>query len=381
MTKEQLKNQIAKLIVRNGWVEQNGAFYKSMPKKELKAYVNANGGFTKGKVETLAFDPSTHDVNDVPSGAFYFKAKLSDESINLNGYRILLSARSEGFQNYFNDYEGGVYLQHDMDQPIGKTLEIWVTADELFAEGFAYDDLTQNRVSRWLVTDVSTGHIPLEVFYINDETQEKLTPSEFQDMLRDMVDDMYDNRNTRDEIKEAIADLQEKYIQTHTKVQIVEYSFVSVWANTNASVKTIRQNTLETLDTLGVELEGEYDVAEEQEDQEDTETNDTDDTQEDVKDTETNNDTNTGDDSLEIEGETPEAVEPTEPSENDAEVARLQAQVAELETNNKQLQEQIAELSVIQPIKVQATDVQANEFTYKVDHSKVQQNVKKLLRG
>jgi hypothetical protein len=63
---------------------------------------------------------------------------------------------------------------------------------------------------------------------MNDETQEKLTPSEFQDMLRDMVDDMYDNRNTRDEIKEAIADLQEKYIQTHTKVQIVEYSFVSV---------------------------------------------------------------------------------------------------------------------------------------------------------
>jgi hypothetical protein len=95
-----------------------------MPKKELKAYVNANGGFTKGKVETLAFDPSTVDVNDVPSGAFYFKAKLSDESINLNGYRILLSARSEGFQNYFNNYEGGVYLQHDMDQPIGKTLEI-----------------------------------------------------------------------------------------------------------------------------------------------------------------------------------------------------------------------------------------------------------------
>jgi hypothetical protein len=381
MTKEQLKNQIAKLIVRNGWVEQNGAFYKSMPKKELKAYVNANGGFTKGKVETLAFDPSTVDVNDVPSGAFYFKAKLSDESINLNGYRILLSARSEGFQNYFNDYEGGVYLQHDMDQPIGKTLNIWVTADELFAEGFVYDDLTQNRISRGLVTDVSTGHIPLEVFYINDETQEKLTPSEFQDMLRDMVDDMYDNRNTRDEIKEAIADLQEKYIQTHTKVQIVEYSFVSVWANTNASVKTIRQNTLESLDTLEVELEGEYEVAEEQEDQEDTETNDTDDTQEDVKDTETNNDTNTGDDSLKIEGETPEAVEPTEPSENDAEVARLQAQVAELETNNKQLQEQIAELSVITPIKVQATDVQANEFTYKVDHSKVQQNVKKLLRG
>lgn len=83
--------------------------------------------------------------NLIPEGAFSFEAVLSDESINMNGYRILLSAWQEGFANYFSDYEGLVYLQHDMDQPIGKTLDIAVDEEQgiLCARGFAYDDLTE----------------------------------------------------------------------------------------------------------------------------------------------------------------------------------------------------------------------------------------------
>jgi hypothetical protein len=74
----------------------------------------------------------------------------------------------------------------------------------------------------------------LEIKYINKDTNEEKTPSEFQNILRDMIDEMYMQGKSWDEIKQAIADMREIRVETHTKVQIVEYSFVSVGANTNA---------------------------------------------------------------------------------------------------------------------------------------------------
>ncbi|MDR0607545.1 MAG: hypothetical protein LBG52_04230 [Candidatus Peribacteria bacterium] len=112
----------------------------------------------------------------------------------MNGYRILLSAREEGFKKYFEDFEGLVYLQHDMDKPIGKTLEIFINEEQktLNARGFAYDDLTQNIVSRGLLHDISTGHLALEIKYINKETNEEKTPDEFEEMMWEMVERMFD---------------------------------------------------------------------------------------------------------------------------------------------------------------------------------------------
>lgn len=248
MKKSELKVLLRNIILRQQ-VESNSLdFYKSMTKKELKAFVNQHGGFTKGRVQTLSFSPTEEEKNLIPEGAFSFEAVLSDESINMNGYRILLSAWQEGFANYFSNYEGLVYLQHDMDQPIGKTLDIAVDEEQgiLCARGFAYDDLTEKRVSRGLVRDISTGHIPLEILYINKDTNEEKTPEEFFDLMRDMVDRMFDEGKKWSEIREAIGALQELWIQTHTKVQIIEYSFVSVGANKNAEVKRI--NAIEKLD-------------------------------------------------------------------------------------------------------------------------------------
>lgn len=248
MKKSELKAMLRNMILKQQVEENSLEFYKSMTKKELKAFVNQHGGFTKGKVQTLSFSPTEEEKNLIPEGAFSFEAVLSDESINMNGYRILLSAWQEGFAKYFSDYEGLVYLQHDTDQPIGKTLDMAVDEEQglLCARGFAYDDLTEKRVSRGLVRDISTGHIPLEIKYINKDTNEEKTPDEFFELMRDMVDRMFDEGKKRTEIREAIVALQELWIQTHTKVQIIEYSFVSVGANKNAEVKRI--NALEKLD-------------------------------------------------------------------------------------------------------------------------------------
>ena len=350
MKKSELKVLLRNMILRQQ-VESNSLdFYKSMTKKELKAFVNQHGGFTKGKVQTLSFSPTEEEKNLIPEGAFSFEAVLSDESINMNGYRILLSAWQEGFANYFSDYEGLVYLQHDMDQPIGKTLDIAVDEEQgiLCARGFAYDDLTEKRVSRGLVRDISTGHIPLEILYINKDTNEEKTPEEFFDLMRDMVDRMFDEGKKWSEIREAIGALQELWIQTHTKVQIIEYSFVSVGANKNAEVKRI--NAIEKLDNEipeDMEIENEKENDEQSEEKTDWATNDPE----------------TSENNLENEGETPEASEDTpDSSENEEkentlsdEIEKLKAENDKLQAENEQLKQdketlskQVAELEAKQ---------------------------------
>lgn len=332
MKKSELKAMLRNMILKQQVEENSLEFYKSMTKKELKAFVNQHGGFTKGKVQTLSFSPREEEKNLIPEGAFSFEAVLSDESINMNGYRILLSAWQEGFSKYFSDYEGLVYLQHDMDQPIGKTLDIVVDEEQaiLYARGFAYDDLTEKRVSRGLVRDISTGHIPLEILYINKDTQEEKTPDEFFELMRDMVDRMFDEGKKWSEIREAIVALQELWVCTHTKVQIIEYSFVSVGANKNAEVKRI--NTLEKLDNEipeDMEIENEANEQgtmnkEQSEEKTDWGTDDSD----------------TSEKNLENEGGTPEASQdtPESPENEDEEENTLSDEIEKLKAENNKLQ-------------------------------------------
>lgn len=326
MKKSELKALLRNMILKQKVEENSLDFYKSLTKKELKAFVNQHGGFTKGKVQTLSFSPREEEKNLIPEGAFSFEAVLSDESINMNGYKILLSAWQEGFAKYFSDYEGLVYLQHDMDQPIGKTFDIAVDEDQqvLYARWFAYDDLTDKRISRGLVRDISTGHIPLEILYINKDTQEEKTPDEFFDLMRDMVDRMFDEGKKWSEIREAIVALQELWIQTHTKVQIIEYSFVSVGANKNAEVKRI--NAIEKLDNEipeDMEIESEKGNDEQSEEKTDWATNDPE----------------TSENNLENEGGTPEASEdtPESPENEDEEENTLSAEIEQLKADNENL--------------------------------------------
>ena len=326
MKKSELKALLRNMILKQQVEENSLEFYKSMTKKELKAFVNQHGGFTKGKVQTLSFSPTEEEKNLIPEGAFSFEAVLSDESINMNGYRILLSAWQEGFAKYFSDYEGLVYLQHDTDQPIGKTLDIAVDEEQglLCARGFAYDDLTEKRVSRGLVRDISTGHIPLEIKYINKDTNEEKSPDEFFELMRDMVDRMFDEGKKWSEIREAIVALQELWVCTHTKVQIIEYSFVSVGANKNAEVKRI--NALEKIDNEipeDMEIENEEQGDEQQPEESDWKTNDPE----------------TSENNLENEGGTPEASQdtPESPENEDEEENTLSAEIEKLKADNENL--------------------------------------------
>lgn len=342
MKKSELKTLLRNMILKQQVEENSLDFYKSLTKKELKAFVNQYWGFTKGKVQALSFSPTEEGKNQIPEGAFSFEAVLSDESINMNGYKILLSAWQEGFAKYFSDYEWLVYLQHDMDQPIGKTFDIAVDEEQqvLYARWFAYDDLTDKRISRGLVRDISTGHIPLEIKYINKDTNEEKTPDEFFELMRDMVDRMFDEGKKWSEIREAIVALQELWIQTHTKVQIIEYSFVSVGANKNAEVKRI--NAIEKLDNEipeDMEIENEKENDEQSEEKSDWATNDAE----------------TSENNLENEGGTPEASEDIPPtdSENDqgeqnalsAEIEQLKADNENLKAENEQLKQDKETLS------------------------------------
>ena len=332
MKKSELKTLLRNMILKQQVEENSLDFYKSLTKKELKAFVNQYWGFTKGKVQTLSFSPTEEGKNQIPEGAFSFEAVLSDESINMNGYKILLSAWQEGFAKYFSDYEWLVYLQHDMDQPIGKTFDIAVDEEQqvLYARWFAYDDLTDKRISRGLVRDISTGHIPLEVLYINKDTNEEKTPDEFFELMRDMVDRMFDEGKKWAEIREAIVALQELWVCTHTKVQIVEYSFVSVWANKNAEVKRI--NAIEKLNS---------EIPEDMEIEHEDQTGD-------EKWSAIEEDTQPSDDNLENEGGTPEASEdiaPTDSENEEEEKKTLSAEIEQLKAENEQLKQDKETLS------------------------------------
>jgi hypothetical protein len=62
---------------------------KAMNKKELKAYINEHGGFSRGKVTSVE---NSSKPEGIPEGAIYLEAEISDESENHNGYVIELDA-------------------------------------------------------------------------------------------------------------------------------------------------------------------------------------------------------------------------------------------------------------------------------------------------
>ncbi|MDR0651251.1 MAG: hypothetical protein LBG59_07850 [Candidatus Peribacteria bacterium] len=149
---------------------------QSLPKKEFKEYVNANGGFSRGKVLTNSINAETK-IEGVPEGSIYLEMELSDESENMNGYVIEIDAREkpDGLKKFFNDFGGKLLYQHNQQEPIGKTLDIGIREDAtgrkyLRASAYAYDDYTENRLSRNLVTDISTSHLAFEIIFRNRET-------------------------------------------------------------------------------------------------------------------------------------------------------------------------------------------------------------------
>lgn len=282
---------------------------KAMNKKELKAYINEHGGFSRGKVTAVE---NSSKPEGIPEGAIYLEAEISDESENHNGYVIELEAwnKSWGLTKFFNEYGGKVLYQHNMYEPIGKTLSIEIKTDEnwrkyLGASGYAYDDYTEKRLSRGLTTDVSTGHIPLVIVYRHRETGEELTYEAYNEMLNTLVDNLIKEGRNFGYIRDALQNKIAEYQERHREVQLIEWSVVTLGSNANAEVKVIKNSMEEAKEDFSAEQLNE---AVEQDDPESPEGEN--------QEEKSNQD---GENHLKNEGGTPEADDDTPPKDSENE--------------------------------------------------------------
>lgn len=282
---------------------------KAMNKKELKAYINEHGGFSRGKVTAVENSSKTEGI---PEGAIYLEAEISDESENHNGYVIELEAwnKSWGLTKFFNEYGGKVLYQHNINEPIGKTLSIEIKTDNngrkyLGATGYAYDDYTDKRLSRGLTSDISTGHIPLVIVYRHRETGEELTYEAYNEMLNTLVDKLIDEGRNFGYIWDALQNKIAEYQERHREVQLIEWSVVTLGSNANAEVKVIKNSMEEaksefTEEELNASVEQDNPEAPEGENQEEKSDQD-------------------GENHLKNEGGTPEADDDTPPKDSENE--------------------------------------------------------------
>ena len=282
---------------------------KAMNKKELKAYINEHGGFSRGKVTAVE---NSSKPEWIPEGAIYLEAEISDESENHNGYVIELEAwnKSWGLTKFFNEYGGKVLYQHNINEPIGKTLSIEIKTDEnwrkyLGATGYAYDDYTDKRLSRGLTSDISTGHIPLVIVYRHRETGEELTYEAYNEMLDTLVDKLIDEGRNFGYIWDALQNKIAEYQERHREVQLIEWSVVTLGSNANAEVKVIKNSMEEaksefTEEELNASVEQDNPEAPEGENQEEISDQD-------------------GENHLKNEGGTPEADDDTPPKDSENE--------------------------------------------------------------
>ena len=282
---------------------------KAMNKKELKAYINEHGGFSRGKVTAVE---NSSKPEWIPEGAIYLEAEISDESENHNGYVIELEAwnKSWGLTKFFNEYGGKVLYQHNINEPIGKTLSIEIKTDEnwrkyLGATGYAYDDYTDKRLSRGLTSDISTGHIPLMIVYRHRETGEELTYEAYNEMLDTLVDKLIDEGRNFGYIWDALENKIAEYQERHREVQLIEWSVVTLGSNANAEVKVIKNSMEEAKSEF---TEEELNASVEQDDPESPEGEN----QEEKVDQD-------GENHLKNEGGTPEADDDTPPSDSENE--------------------------------------------------------------
>ena len=283
---------------------------KAMNKKELKAYINEHGGFSRGKVTAVE---NSSKPEWIPEGAIYLEAEISDESENHNGYVIELEAwnKSWGLTKFFNEYGGKVLYQHNINEPIGKTLSIEIKTDEnwrkyLGATGYAYDDYTDKRLSRGLTSDISTGHIPLVIVYRHRETGEELTYEAYNEMLNTLVDNLIKEGRNFGYIRDALQNKIAEYQERHREVQLIEWSVVTLGSNANAEVKVIKNSMEEAKEDFSPEQLNEA------VEQDDPEAPGKEENQEEKSDQD-------GENHLKNEGGTPEADDDTSPKDSENE--------------------------------------------------------------
>lgn len=227
-------------------------------KKELKRFVSENGFFCSTTLD-LSKNAPDDIASKIPEGATYFEGVVSNGELNRNGYIIRPQALIDSLAIYMENPI--ILLQHNMNRPVGQNIGATMRGEkgkeEIFVQGFVFDDMTDGAFGRGLLRALSTGHITLEVEFENVKTGEIKSVEEFRAM--------------RDEMG-YFGDWEEEWVMAVTKLEWVEYSLVSIPSNRKSLIT--KKNAIEayfseekfsekTLNELAKNEEGEEEKSEE----------------------------------------------------------------------------------------------------------------------
>jgi hypothetical protein len=220
--------------------------YLKMNKKELKDLVENHGFWTKSKVNKIDTNKAISSMRIKDKQKTYMtKTKeyldwLDDETLNsfmyfdgvisqnywvgeksMNGYKI----DQDGWDISKYTKLPSVYLQHDMEQPIWRSIylskdEDWNTVSRFYLDSRLMDELTKNRIQEEYITGISTGHITLDAM-IEDEDGKLMTISDARDK---------DDEKTR----KALYYWEWPRTYVVTEALLLEFSMVTMGSNEDA---------------------------------------------------------------------------------------------------------------------------------------------------
>lgn len=197
-----------------------------MDKRQLKELINKNGGFSHLAVEMVeaeAMSAEERKAKKIPEGAKFFSGIASNGDLNRNGYIIIVEAWRKSIKAFMENPV--VLLGHDMSQPIGRCTKMEITPKGLYVEGYVFDEYTDGRVGKGLITTLSTGHYTKKYDFLNLKTGQILTKQDF----RRQWDAFW-------QLDEKHKDYIDNWVRRITETEIVEFSFVSIPANRKSFV-------------------------------------------------------------------------------------------------------------------------------------------------
>jgi HK97 family phage prohead protease len=182
-------------------------------------------------MKTMSFDCEIKKLdvpelykNKIPLWAIYFEWVVSDETVNRYWEKVLSSAFKWQMKKFIKN---GVILNgHNSDEPIGLPLRVKINQkNQVEVGGYVFDEYTENRVSKWLYRWLSIWFIPTEWVWEDKTTGEQISHKEFLKLI------------SKAETFEEFFEILDKYMFVITKLDWLEYSFVTTPANKGTTIK------------------------------------------------------------------------------------------------------------------------------------------------
>ena len=181
-------------------------------------------------MKTMQFDYEIKKIDipnlykdKIPLGAIYFEWVVSDETVNRYWEKVLNSAFKWQINKFIKNWV--ILNWHNSDEPIGIPLRVKISGWQVQVWGYVFDEYTDNRVSKWLYRGLSIWFMPTEWVWEDKETEEQITDKEFKKLISEI-----------ETFKEFLA-LLDKYMFVITKLDWLEYSFVTTPANKWTTIK------------------------------------------------------------------------------------------------------------------------------------------------